>query len=107
MTAPTEGNVEGDGFGFVDAHIHFYDLQHPELRYRWLEPDFVHPVIGNINGIKALEYFPANYQAETRFAGVVGAVHVQAALGSRRPGARERLRRGRGAGVGAAVRARR
>ena len=45
----------------------------------------MHPVIGNINGIKALEYFPANYQAETRFAGVAGAVHVQAALGSVAP----------------------
>jgi predicted TIM-barrel fold metal-dependent hydrolase len=85
LTALAGGNVEGDRFGFVDAHIHFYDLQHPELRYSWLEPDFVHPVIGNINGIKALEYFPANYQAETRFAGVVGAVHVQAALGSLAP----------------------
>jgi predicted TIM-barrel fold metal-dependent hydrolase len=77
--------ADDEPFRFVDAHIHFYDLQHPELRYSWLEPGFVHPVIGNINGIKALEYFPANYQAETRFTGVAGAVHVQAALGSTAP----------------------
>lgn len=74
-----------EAFTFIDAHIHFYDLQHPDLRYSWLEPAFVHPVIGNINGIKALEFHPANYQAETRFSGVAGAVHVQAALGSETP----------------------
>ena len=42
-------------------------------------------MIGNINGIKALACYQANYQAETRFAGVVGAVHVQATLGSLAP----------------------
>jgi predicted TIM-barrel fold metal-dependent hydrolase len=74
-----------DRFEFIDAHIHFYDLAHPTLRYSWLEPDFVHPVIGDIDGIKTLRYRYANFVAETRFAGVVGAVHVQAALDSVRP----------------------
>ena len=62
--------------------MHFYDLGHPTLRYSWLEPDFVHPAIGNIDAIKTYRYLLDNYTAETRFAGVIGAVHVQAALGS-------------------------
>jgi predicted TIM-barrel fold metal-dependent hydrolase len=72
-------------FEFVDAHVHFYDLAHPTLRYSWLEPDFVHPAIGNIDAIKTLRYRYENYVAETRFSGVVGAVHVQAALDSPNP----------------------
>jgi predicted TIM-barrel fold metal-dependent hydrolase len=74
-----------DGFEFIDAHIHFYDLAHPTLRYSWLEPDFVHAVIGDIDGIKTLRYRYTNFVAETRFSGVVGAVHVQAALDSVEP----------------------
>jgi predicted TIM-barrel fold metal-dependent hydrolase len=69
-------------FEFVDAHVHFYDLAHPTLRYSWLEPEFIHPVIGNIDGIKTRRYLFENFVAETRFAGVAGAVHVQAALDS-------------------------
>jgi predicted TIM-barrel fold metal-dependent hydrolase len=72
-------------FQFIDAHIHVYDLAHPTLRYAWLEPDFIHPVIGNIDGIKTYRYLIDNFVAETRFAGVIGAVHVQAALGSTDP----------------------
>lgn len=70
---------------FVDSHIHFYDLAHRDLKYAWLEPDFVHPVIGDINPIKALRYTGKAYEAETRFCGVRKAVHVQAALGSDDP----------------------
>ena len=79
-------------FEFIDAHVHFYDLGHPTLAYSWLEPDFVHPAIGNIDAIKTYRYLLDNYVAETRFAGVVGAVHVQAALGQCRSGGRERVR---------------
>lgn len=74
-----------DGFEFIDAHVHFFDLGHPTLNYSWLEPDFVHPAIGNIDAIKSRRYLLENYIAETRFAGVVGAVHVQAALDSTDP----------------------
>jgi predicted TIM-barrel fold metal-dependent hydrolase len=74
-----------DSFEFIDAHVHFYDLAHPTLRYSWLEPDFVHPAIGNIDAIKTYRYLLDNFVAETRFAGVIGAVHVQAALGSSDP----------------------
>ena len=61
--------------------MHFYDLAHLTLRYSWLEPDFIHPSIGNIDAIKFHRYLLDNYTGETRFAGVIGAVHVQAALG--------------------------
>ena len=43
-------------------------------------------MIGNIDAIKTLPRTSLdNFTAETRFAGVVGAVHVQAALGSTDP----------------------
>lgn len=72
-------------FEFIDAHVHFYDLAHPTLTYSWLRPEFVHPVIGDIDGIKTLRYSYNNFVAETRFSGVIGAVHVQAALDSADP----------------------
>jgi predicted TIM-barrel fold metal-dependent hydrolase len=74
--------VSDASFEFIDAHVHFYDLAHPTLSYSWLEPDFVHPAIGNIDAIKTLRFRFENFVAETRFAGVTGAVHVQAALDS-------------------------
>ncbi|HET9665536.1 MAG TPA: amidohydrolase family protein, partial [Desertimonas sp.] len=85
MESAVKGNAGAGAFEFIDAHIHVYDLAHPTLRYAWLEPDFVHPVIGDIDAIKTYRYKLANFTAETRFAGVVGAVHVQAALGSTDP----------------------
>ena len=33
---------------FVDTHIHFSDLREQDLAYAWLEPEFVHPVLGDI-----------------------------------------------------------
>ncbi len=78
----TVDDSHGRRFEFIDAHVHFYDLAHSTLRYSWLEPDFIHPAIGNIDAIKTYRYLLDNYTAETRFAGVIGAVHVQAALGS-------------------------
>ena len=72
-------------FEFIDAHVHFYDLGHQTLAYSWLEPDAVHPQIGNIDAIKTYRYLLKNFEAETRFQGVTGVVHVQAALGSEHP----------------------
>ena len=69
----------------IDTHAHFYDLSHPELRWNWLEPAAIHPILGNINAIKAQEYLVENFHAESRFAGVEGVVHVQAAIGSPNP----------------------
>src|SRR4051812_43746232 len=66
---------------FVDTHVHYWDLKDPKLRYAWLERDWVHPVLGNIDGLKVLRYMADQYIAETRFQNVAKVVHVQAALG--------------------------
>lgn len=66
---------------FVETHIHFWDLKDPELRYVWLEPDWIHPILGNIDGLKVLLYSADQFIAETRFQNVTKAVHVQAAIG--------------------------
>lgn len=69
----------------IDTHAHFYDFSHPELRWVWLDRDFVHPILGNINPIKAPQYVVSNFYSESRFAGVEGVVHIQAAIGSPNP----------------------
>ena len=69
----------------IDTHVHFYDFIHPELKWVWLERDFIHPIIGNINAIKAVQFVVQDFRAESRFAGVEGVVHVQAAIGSPDP----------------------
>ena len=53
----------------------------PSLKYVWLEPDWVHPLLGDIDGLKVLKYMADHYIAETRFQNVVKCVHVQAAIG--------------------------
>lgn len=70
---------------FIDAHVHFFDLKHPSLVWSWLEPESVHPLIGNIDPIKMQQFRVEHFAAETRFCNVVGAVHVQAAIGSPDP----------------------
>ncbi len=69
----------------VDSHVHFWDLTHPRLSYGWLAPQAVHPILGNIDGIKSTRYEAEHLHAETRFANVVGFVHVQAAVGTDDP----------------------
>ena len=66
---------------FVDTHVHYWDLKDPQLRYAWLEPDWIHPILGNIDALKVLLYSAEQYVAETRFQNVTKAVHVQAAIG--------------------------
>lgn len=66
---------------FVDTHIHFWDLKDPNLRYVWLERDWVHPVLGNIDALKVLRYMADEFIAETRFQNVSKTIHVQAAIG--------------------------
>jgi predicted TIM-barrel fold metal-dependent hydrolase len=67
---------------FVDTHVHFYDLRKTELVYSWLQPEWVHPLIGDINGIKTLVYGADQFLSESRFSNVTKTVHVQAALGA-------------------------
>ncbi len=66
---------------FVDTHVHYWDLKDPDLKYVWLEPDWVHPILGDIDGLKVLKYMAEQYVAETRFQNVSKCVHVQAAIG--------------------------
>ncbi len=69
----------------VDTHVHFYDLRREDLVYSWLQPDYIHPQLGDINAVKTLVYAADAYLAESRFANVSKVVHVQAALGAPDP----------------------
>jgi predicted TIM-barrel fold metal-dependent hydrolase len=70
---------------FVDTHVHYYDLRRKDMVYEWLQPEFVHPQLGDINSIKTLVYDATSFHAESRFANVSKVVHVQAALGAPDP----------------------
>jgi len=52
---------------FVDTHVHFSDLRDKDLAYVWLEPDFTHPVLGDIGAIQAQRYWADDFVRETRF----------------------------------------
>ena len=71
---------------FVDPHVHFYDMQHPELFYAHWQPGVPHPTLGwQIQKLAEQNYLAEDYIAETRNANVTKAVHVQAAIGSKDP----------------------
>ena len=71
---------------FVDAHVHFYDMQHPELFYGHWQPGVPHPFLGDqIQKLAERNYLAEDYIAETRGANVTKAVHVQAAIGTEDP----------------------
>ena len=70
---------------FVDTHVHFSDLRDPNLKYVWLQPEFTHPVLGDIGAIQAQRYWADDFVRETRSANVSKTVHVQAALGIEDP----------------------
>jgi predicted TIM-barrel fold metal-dependent hydrolase len=71
---------------FVDTHIHFWDRPHPTLRWDWLEPDFVHPQLGDIRLLKELKTFgPDELRVEAEGSNLVKTVHIQAAIGTEDP----------------------
>lgn len=70
---------------FTDTHVHFWDLANPKLRYTWLEPGAEHPILGDYGAIKCRRYWADDFVAETRFANVAKAIHVQAAIGIEDP----------------------
>ena len=71
---------------FVDTHVHFWDLHHPDLTYSWLKPDFRHPQLAErLDAIKGKNYLAEDFIAESRGANVTKAIHVQAALGIKDP----------------------
>ena len=80
------GDALMDNLEFVDTHVHFYDLQHPELVYQHWQPGVPHPVMGwKLQKLAERNYIAEDYIAETLNANVVKAVHVQAAIGSPDP----------------------
>jgi predicted TIM-barrel fold metal-dependent hydrolase len=67
--------------GFVDTHVHYWDLAHPKLAYSWLAPDAIHPILGDIGEIKFPLFDGEAYRREIDGANVTKVVHVQAAIG--------------------------
>lgn len=52
---------------FVDSHVHYWDLGHPDLYYSWLQPDSVHPQLGErLDGIKGVNFVAEDFITETR-----------------------------------------
>ncbi len=75
-----------DKLEFVDSHVHFYDMQHPELVYGHWQPGVPHETLGwQIQRLAERNCLAEDYIAETRNANVTKAVHVQAAIGSPDP----------------------
>ncbi len=73
---------------FVDAHVHFFDLRAPQLRYDWLRPGGdpeEEEVLGDYAAMRAERYWADDFAAETRFQNVERTIHVQAALGIEDP----------------------
>ena len=71
---------------FVDAHVHFYDMQHPELFYGHWQPDVDPPLIGKqMRKLGERNFLAEDFIRTTRASNVTKAVHVQAAIGSKDP----------------------
>lgn len=69
----------------LDTHVHLWNLSHPKLAWNWVDTVDDHPIVGEIESIKMRAFEMQHLLAETRFAGVDGFVHVQAAIGSADP----------------------
>ena len=75
-----------DNLQLVDTHVHFYDMNHPELFYAHWQPDTIHPTLGTqTRKLGETNYLDQDYINETKFFNVISAVHVQAAIGSKDP----------------------
>lgn len=71
---------------FVDSHVHFYDMQHPELFYGHWQPDVDPPLIGKqMRKLGERNSLAEDFIETTRASNVTKAVHVQAAIGSKDP----------------------
>ena len=75
---------------FVDTHVHFYDLQQPDIEYGWLQPGVEHHILETVRPIQAQRYWADDWIAESRFANVVKSVHVECAVGTPDPVAETR-----------------
>lgn len=69
----------------LDTHVHLWNLAHPRLKWNWVDTPDDHPILGEIDSVKMRAFEMHHLMAESRFAGVDGFVHVQAAIGSADP----------------------
>ena len=75
-----------EDFKFVDAHVHFYDMQHPTLYYGHWQPNEDHPFLGAQTRILgSRNYLAEDFIRDSQPHGVTKAIHVQAAIGSKDP----------------------
>jgi predicted TIM-barrel fold metal-dependent hydrolase len=83
----TECSLKAKARGLIDTHVHFFDQtpKGPALTWRWLGDDFVHPVLGDIEGIKGRRFAPRELSAEARLTHLKGVIHVQSARDSADP----------------------
>lgn len=71
---------------FVDSHVHYYDMQHPELIYSHWGPEVVHPTLGTrVRTLGERNFLAEDFIELSRPYNVAKAVHVQAAIGSPDP----------------------
>lgn len=78
---------------FLDTHVHFFDQRDERLHYSWLRlggDDAETEVVGQYGAVRSERYWADDFLAETRFQGVEGVVHVQAAVGIADPVAETR-----------------
>lgn len=61
---------------FVDGHVHFWQLDNPDVEYAWLGPGEPHPSIGDIEGLKVTRFAEKEFVAQSRFQHVTKAIHV-------------------------------
>ncbi len=76
--------LEWRDFTLIDTHLHVWDLADPRLTYSYLAPDFVHPQLGDISGLRR-NFSVADFRADVGRVRVERAVHVQAAFGTADP----------------------
>ena len=71
----------------IDTHVHMWDLNDPTLRYDFLDADLPHPILTpeERRTLAVPLYGADQLRADTESAGVVGIVHVQAAVGIEDP----------------------
>lgn len=75
-----------DDFEFVDAHVHFYDMQHPTLYYGHWQPNEDHPFLGaQTRLLGSRNYLAEDFIKDAQPYGVTKAIHIQAAIGSQDP----------------------
>jgi len=66
----------------VDTHVHFWDRRRTDLEYAWLDGDAAEPVLGDLDGLRAVRYSVPELRADTRMHGVTQVVHMSAATSS-------------------------